>query len=404
MPLRSLIASLTAALTLLLTPSASQAGQGHDFIEEARALYRVAACGNADLANKNAAPPANTSARDHKIITRHCREQQRRLQRFRSRYIKRAQPFLARQRPDALPTTVVYPFGGGDLVSALLTYPDATEITTISLEHSGDPRRFADLTGAPLRDALALYRDAVGGLLRNNDSASANMRKVEGGPIPGQLSFFLQGLVALDYEPISLRYFQLTPDGAIDYLDRAAIDALADNHARKKGKNWVDTDHSVAFSNSEIRFRRRGQPDAPVLTHRHIAFNLNNDKFRKSALEAHLEAKGKIVAITKAASYLLWSGYFSAIRQYLLDNMVFMVSDSTGIPPRFAKRAGFEQLTFGRFTSPFLDLQMSQRDEITAEFSELWEEQPRRKLNFRYGYPDGEGNLHLLITKPRERR
>ena len=40
---------------------------------------------------------------------------------------------------------------------------------------------------------------------------------------------------------------------------------------------------------------------------------------------------GEVAAITKAASYLLWRGDFSRIRDYLLDNMVWMVSDSSGI-------------------------------------------------------------------------
>ena len=45
-----------------------------------------------------------------------------------------------------MPKTVVYPFGGGDLLSALVAFPDATEITTISLEQAGDPRRLRTLT------------------------------------------------------------------------------------------------------------------------------------------------------------------------------------------------------------------------------------------------------------------
>ena len=36
--------------------------------------------------------------------------------------------------------------------------------------------------------------------------------------------------------------------------------------------------------------------------------------------------------MTKAASYLLWWKEFSLIRNYLLKNMVWMISDSTGIP------------------------------------------------------------------------
>ena len=32
---------------------------------------------------------------------------------------------------------------------------------------------------------------------------------------------------------------------------------------------------------------------------------------------------------------------------------------------------------------------------------ELWASQPRRKLPFRYGYPDFDKHLHLMITAPK---
>lgn len=383
-----------AILSLGAASSALAEGTARDFIEEARLLYQVVACG------EGPAPAMLAEPSDAEIVAAHCRVQRQRVEQFRARYVRRAQPFLARWRPAGLPERVVYPFGGGDLVSALITYPDATEITTISLEHAGDPRRVATLRGRALRDALAVYRESVGGLLRNHDSASEKMRLVEGGAIPGQLAYFLQGLVALDYEPVSLRYFRLQDDGSIVYLGDQDIAALEDTLARKKAKSWVDTDHSVAFSNMELHFRPRNDPGAATRVHRHIAANLNNEHFEGSPVHSHLLAKGQIAAMTKAASYLLWSQHFSKVRSYLLEHMAFMVSDSTGIPPRHARRAGFEQITFGTFTGAFLPLE--DKLGIGPEFVELWEQQAQRKLPFRYGYPDSAGNFHMLITRPRQ--
>ena len=62
---------------------------------------------------------------------------------------------VVRLFPKDAPKTVVYPFGGGDAMGALATYPDATEYTTISLEIAADVRK---ATGAPrpqLRAELA---------------------------------------------------------------------------------------------------------------------------------------------------------------------------------------------------------------------------------------------------------
>jgi hypothetical protein len=364
-----------------------------DFIADARLYYRVVACKGTDPL------PATLDA---PVIEKHCAEMAKRYERFTEKYVTPAQAFFAQLRPATLPTTVVYPFGGGDLASALVTYPDAKEITTISLEHAGDPTRVAKLEKkSQLNASLAAYRAAIYGLLTLNDSTSENMRKLEKGGIPGQLSFHLTGMAALGYEPVSLKFIRLQDDGTIHYLTQTDFDALAKKKAKKKKGGWVDTDFSEAYTNMELSFRRVGDAKAPVVVHRHFAWNLGDKGFRDSALEKHLLAKGKVAALTKAASYLIWGGGFSGIRDYLLANMTWMASDATGIPPRHAKKAGFEQVTYGTFMGPFLE---EADPNIGAEMAKLWASQPRRKLPFRYGYPDSESNLHLMITKPAEEK
>jgi hypothetical protein len=198
------------------------------------------------------------------------------------------------------------------------------------------------------------------------------------------------------YEPVSLRYFALNPDGTLHYLDDAEIAAMAPKKARKKKGSWVDTDFSEAFTSMELSFRKRGDAGAPVIVHRHLAANLADDAFKGSPLEAHLVAKGKVAVMTKAASYLLWLGSFTAIRGYLLEHAAWMISDSTGIPPRYARKAGFTQTTYGRFTGSFLGA----NETDNQAFRVLWRKQPYRKLPFRFGYPDAAGNVHMMITAP----
>ena len=372
------------------TSTATAAPPAADFIADARLYHRVVACSGSDPL------PATMDAA---TVDKHCAEMAKRFARFKEKYIAPAQAFFAQHRPAGLPATVVYPFGGGDLASALVTYPDAREITTISLEHAGDPTRLARLDKKQLAAALAAYRAASAGLLSLNDSTSENMRKLEKGGIPGQLSFHLTGMAAHGYEPVSLKFFQLEPDGAIRYLAQADIDALARTTAKKVKSGWVDTDFSEAFNHMELAFRRAGDAAAPVIVHRHYAGNLANKAFTGSPLEKHLLAKGKVVALTKAASYLIWEGGFSGIRDYLLANMVWMASDATGIQPRWAKKAGFVQITFGTFEGAFLE---EANASVNEEMVKLWASQPKRKLPFRYGYPDSNKHVHLMITRPAE--
>lgn len=363
-------------------------GEGKDFALEAMAFYRIAACGGSPEEEL----PAGV---DRAVVAKHCVEMHARYKRFNDKYVTPARAFFAGVRPAALPTTVVYPFGGGDLVSAMVTYPEATEITTVSLEHAGDPTRLTALPPAALRVGLAELRAAVRGLLINNDSTSENMRKLERGGIPGQLSFHLIGAAALGYAPIALRFFTLDDAGQIHYLSQQEIDALAPVRAKRKKGTWVDTDFSAAFTNMELVLRKVDDLAAPAVVHRHFAANLATNGFRGSPLEKHLVAKGPVAAITKAASYLLWSENFVAIRDYLCANLVWMASDATGIPTRNAKRAGLTQTTYGGFAGAFLP---DAPPLVNETMVKLWAEQPRRKLAFRYGYPDSQGNVHLMIT------
>src|SRR5690348_876747 len=119
---------------------------GTDFGAQARVLYRVAACGGTD------AIPDRFPA---KTVDRHCKEMSDTYAAYHKAWADPARKFIGDLRPAEAPKTVVYPFGGGDLVSALVVYPDATEITTISLEAPGDVRAIDTIDKAKLAGDLA---------------------------------------------------------------------------------------------------------------------------------------------------------------------------------------------------------------------------------------------------------
>jgi hypothetical protein len=385
---RQTTSSPTAAATPPAAPATPSPPEGKDFGDDARLLYRVLAC-----AGDETLPPALDVA----TLEAHCAQLAPRMQRYRDRYLKVAAPFLAELRPKELPATVVYPFGGGDLLSALTTYPDAREITTLSLELSGDPRRLRGLDPQRLRDSLDLIRRTIGPLLAQNDSTSENLMKGQQNDIPGQVGFFVVALAVHGFEPVAMRYFRIEPDGRLHYLSAAEIDAGDDTQARSLKGSWTPPDFAPVFANVEIAFRERGLAGAALRVHRHIGANLADGPLKKDpSVLRYLESRGRVAAMTKAASYLLWRPDFSLVRRYLLDHMAFMVSDSTGIPPRLAEKAGFEQETYGTFAGSFLGADSG----VNQQFRALWRSQPKRKLPFRYGYLDSALTFHMLVTRP----
>jgi len=353
--------------------------EGEDFIAQATALFRVAACGHSEDA------PAQF---DKDVVAHHCADLERAYADYRRDWVDVAEPFLAALRPKDLPAVVVYPFGGGDLTSALATFPDAAEFTTISLEPAGDVRPIDRLARERLAGELAVHRSHIERLFAKAHSRTDNLDKEAHTELPGEILFALGALVVHGAEPVSLRYFRLRADGSLEFVSQADIAAAGRNPKAQ---------HKL-FENVELRFRKSGDAGNPVQTLRHIAFNLDDDHLRADpALLAYLDREGKVAAMTKAASHLLWSSHFSLIRGWLLNHTDWMVSDSTGIPPRFAKPAGFAQETYGTFDGPAAFGLYNDGD--ARDFKALFASQPGRPLVFRYGYPDRDGHAHMIVTE-----
>jgi len=390
-------ALLTSALIVRATPASGEPAVGTDFGPQARAMFRVAACGGDE------AIPPRFSARS---ITAHCREMAEIYAAYKRAWADQVGPFVAALRPKDVPATVVYPFGGGDLSAALTVYPDATEVTTVSLEAAGDVRVIDAIKSAKLDADVDSVGNDIRRLYREGYSSTKSLQSASHLELPGTIMFALAGLTVHDMGPIALRYFDIEPDGSLSYLTNAQLeDRAAEFEAKKLGKTppkkithfWYE--QTSAFANVEIQFRPRGDAAAPVRTYRHIVANLDDSHMAADdRVLRHLRRKGKVAVITKAASFLLWYDDFTQVRDYLLGSIAWMVSDASGIPPSYAGPAGFEQITYGEFTGPYF---IQDEKNTRAEFVKLWRSQPHRPLAFRFGYPDAEKHNHLMVTRPK---
>ncbi len=400
---RSLIA-LALVLVARSAPAAHAApsGGGTDFASQATLLFRVAACGSDD------ALPAGFPA---KKIAKHCKKMQKKYASYRKKWVDIAKPFLAGIKPANAPSSVVYPFGGGDLSSALTAFPDAMEITTISLEAAGDIRSIDTIKPKKLVKDLAVIGDDIGRLYRAAHSTTKSLQVASHSKLPGTIVFALAALAVHGFVPQSLRYFVLETDGTPRYLTEQELDdayadwlaAAEEREAKAKKKKaskhfWVE--NSSPFANIEITFLPADSPLAKTRVYRHIVMNLDDTHLKADdRVIKHLVAKGKVATMTKAASFLLWYDDFSTIRTYLVDHMAFMLSDASGVPPDAAKSAGFEQIPFGTFTGPYF--KKGDKHHYGDAFVKLWKNSTKRKLPFRFGYPDEtKKGKHLLLTQP----
>lgn len=364
-------------IILLVALAPAQAWGNEDFIAEAKELLVVGACAEG---TSTRVKPA--------IVAAHCKSVTATQAEYKKAWITPASEFFKRLVPAGLPKTVVYPFSGGDLSTALTVYPDADEITTLSLEPAGDARALAKLPEAQIKQALGVVASELRWLYTINFSKTMNMiSAMRGARLPTQLIFSLSALHIHGYEPVSVRYFKLTADGDITYL-------TADDIAKADKIRHVYT-ANVTFGNVEIRFRKIGSKREQ--TYRHVMANLDNKHLKAwDAPVKHLAKKGKVAGMTKAASYLLSFGDFSTIRKYITDNVQWMVSDTTGVLPTHGTAAGFEYETYGEWTCSNMDIG---NGGIRPIWKGLWAGQPKRELKFRFGYANCRHGHHLVVMR-----
>jgi hypothetical protein len=358
---------------------------GHDFTSEAKALLAVGACGD------GAVPDGITPEQ----LAAHCNEVKKAQSDYVENWVKPASEFFSQHVPKDIPKKVVYPFAGGDLSTALTVFPDADEITNISLEPAGDPRDIDTLRGADLERALKKVAYELKFLYRVNFSNTINMiDAMRGGALPTELIFALSALKIHGYQVVALRYFKINDDGSLHYLDDDDL-AKAPKTSKAEARNWF-------FANAELQFRR---DNGRIQIYRHIRQNLGNEESKgigpglkkDPRVLRYLEAKGPVAAMTKAASYLLSWESFSLMRDYLLKNAVWMVSDATGVAPKWGRPAGFEYETYGTFVGPHIPAGSG----ISKDWRTEFETEPHRDLAFRFGYYDVHNANHLIIMKKR---
>jgi hypothetical protein len=205
----------------------------------------------------------------------------------------------------------------------------------------------------------------------------------------------LMGLALHGYEPVAVRFFRIENDGSLHYYTAADIDSLDHVKASKLKESWKAPDFSVAFANVEVEFTVAGNLQGARKIHRHIGANLSNDGLlQQPGLLKHFEAKGPLACMTKAASYLLWNDTFSVMRTWLVEHVVFMISDSTGVPPRYWIKKGCTVETFGSFQRSFLGTWEGYQQELREAFADA------KPIPMRFGYPDGspEKRSHFLVA------
>jgi hypothetical protein len=274
-------------------------------------------------------------------------------------------------------TTMFYMFSGPDFLYANAFYSKATTYVLSALE---PPGFVPDLTGLP--------RGAVGSALYNVERSLGSILS---------FSFFITKQMKVDLHAgqisgtLPILYVFLARSGkTIKEVSPITLDESGAVHVTSEnaGKNPAHGTR-ITFSGS----------DGVQKTLYYFSTDLSNSGVRSSGFLKFCSTLAPGNSLIKSASYLLHSGNFTTVRDFILANSSTIIQDDSGIPLAYYSSRKWRFFPFGRYAGPI--------SEFPGRYQESYAELFRRAqpMDFGIGYRwrAYESNLLLSVrTSPDE--
>jgi len=267
--------------------------------------------------------------------------------------------------------TMFYMFSGPDFLYANGFYPKAKTYVLSGLEPVGAVPDLTTIRGS-VGPELARLRSSLSSILSVSFFITKRMQSdLRAGRVNGTLPILYVFLARSGYALREVTPVKLDADGKV-----------------QPDTGNTPTAIKIVFAGSAGESR----------TLYYFSTNLANEGVKSSNFLKFCETLGPGDSLVKSASYLLHSGNFSTVREFLIANSAAMVQDDSGIPLSYYDPQKWDLLPFGRYLGPIsLFAGMYQ-----AKYAELFKKS--RPIDFGIGYRSrpGESNLLLAVKKPRE--
>lgn len=276
---------------------------------------------------------------------------------------------LAAPRP-----TMFYMFSGPDFLYADAFYSKASTYVLGALEPVG---AVSDLTRLP--------RGSVGAALYNVERSLGSILS---------FSFFITKQMKVDLHAnrvngtLPILYVFLARSGkTIRNVEMIALDAQGGMH--------VGSDNPGPNATRGVRITFAGS-DGEARTLYYFSTDLSNSGARTTGFLKFCETLGPGNSLLKSASYLLHSGNFTVVRNWLLANSATIIQDDSGIPLANYSTRQWRFFPFGRYLGPIDEFP----GRYQARYAELFTRAQPIDFGVGYRWRMHDSNLLLAVRMP----
>jgi hypothetical protein len=283
--------------------------------------------------------------------------------------------WAAKELDAAVTDTVFYPFSGPDFVNVFTLFPRAKTYLLIALEPVGNLPDFSTLNE---QNFFASLQRSLYDLLQLDFFITQKIKVSLGrSELKGTLPVLMFFLAREQARVLEVRHWTMTPDGSIE--ESPGLDPA---------------DLSDGIPGVRIVFTRPGSADQQTLYY--FQFNLRNENLaRHQHFVAFLKSFGPVTTFTKAASYLMFKPHFSAIRQFILDQSLYVLQGDSGIPLKHFDPTVWNLRFYGTYVGPISLFSQCFQADMAAMYRGGQDIQP---LPFGIGYRHRARTSNLMFA------
>jgi len=272
--------------------------------------------------------------------------------------------------PDRQPV-LYYMFSGPDFLYADAFFPDADTYVLSGLEPVGPVPNVEGLSQRALAGEVGRLQRSLNSVLSFSFFITKKMKhELRGGRLTGTL-------------PI-LYVFLARAGKTVDEVSLVTLDADGNVKPHDEKARGAAQGAKIVFSGADGKKR----------TLYYFSTDISNGGFERSGFETFCGKLGHGDALLKSASYLMHSGYFSKVRDFVLGHSNAIVQDDSGIPLRYFDRDEWRLYPFGNYLGPISIFP----GKYQRDLSRLYRKDRAGSLDFGIGYRWRPRQSNLLLA------